>query len=319
MNRRFPLVLALTLTLVPLRATAEPPDPATLSEEERTALGRLFTEARSEYEAEDYAAAVETLLDAYQLFPDPNILYRIGDAYENAGELEQAVRYYERYLAEAVDAPDRGLVGRRVVDLRRRLVEAERPEEVAPAKSHLVLDSDPIGATIRIDGEVSGSTPARVEVEAGTRAVSLTLDGYETIRRDVAVDAGETISLVYPLDPLAVEAPPSAPRWPLWVGGAGGVVLAAGGAAWLVSALAAAEVRAWDAERDDAYQAGEPPPPRPDGYDVTARRTVHARYVAIAATSVGAALVGTALVGLWLTDDAQVAVGPRGITISGAF
>ncbi len=308
-----------TLVHFPCAFAQGAPDPSTLSSEQREELGRLLTAARDAYESERYELAVEHLRAAHRLYADPDILYRIGESYENAGDLENAVRYYERYVTEAIDATDRGLVSRRVTDLRREL-DARRDDDV-PAPSYLVLDSVPIGAKVRIDGgDPSAVTPTRLEIEPGLRRVELSREGHETVEREVEVGEGETISLVYRLEKLPEKpSPEGSARWPLWVGIGGGAVALGGGASLFVAAKAAGAVAGWDEEREQAYRDGAPVPPRPDEYDGAVRRNAVARPIGIAGLAVGGALLGTAVVGWWLGDDTQVTFAPSMLNVAFRF
>ena len=83
------IALAVSLA-VPAVACGQTLDPSTLSAEQREAIGDLFTRARAAYEAGNFLEAVELLERAHRIFPEPNIIYRIGDAYESAGDLEDA-------------------------------------------------------------------------------------------------------------------------------------------------------------------------------------------------------------------------------------
>jgi len=48
---------------------------------------------------------IAALEQAYEILPHPNVLYNIGRAYAEAGRYDEAVEYFERYLA--ADPPDR--------------------------------------------------------------------------------------------------------------------------------------------------------------------------------------------------------------------
>ena len=65
-------------------------------------ISKLAKESKQLYDQGDYNGAASKLLDAYELGPVSTLLFNIAKTYEKAGNDEQAVRFYQRY----VDAPD---------------------------------------------------------------------------------------------------------------------------------------------------------------------------------------------------------------------
>lgn len=65
---------------------------------------KLVKQAQSQYQKEQYNEAAETLLKAYDLRPVAKLLYNSARAYEKAGDDDQAMRFYQRYIdAEDTD------------------------------------------------------------------------------------------------------------------------------------------------------------------------------------------------------------------------
>ncbi|MFN0253230.1 MAG: hypothetical protein ACKV2T_40540, partial [Kofleriaceae bacterium] len=58
------------------------------------------------FDAKDYAKARAEFLKAYDLRPEPIILYNIAQTYRLEGNSKMAIDYYRRYLAESKDAED---------------------------------------------------------------------------------------------------------------------------------------------------------------------------------------------------------------------
>ena len=103
------------------------------------------------YKNGKYPEAIKELKKAYLLKRLPALLLNIGATYRKMGDLDNAVYYYKKYLAEAPEAKDRGEVEKTLAEL-----EKEKPGAggAAPAAS------EPAAA-------VGGSRPARVDgVEA---------------------------------------------------------------------------------------------------------------------------------------------------------
>jgi tetratricopeptide (TPR) repeat protein len=67
----------------------------------------LVKEAERRYLAGDYAAAAELLVKAQAIEPNPRLVYDIARAYDQAGEADKALRYYQAYigLRDGTDPP----------------------------------------------------------------------------------------------------------------------------------------------------------------------------------------------------------------------
>ena len=77
--------------------------------------------------------------------------------------------------------------------------------EDAAAKISLTLDVAPAGATVSVDGEKVGIAPLSApltELEAGSRAIATTLEGYAPDERSVDVRPGDPQSVSISLAPL---------------------------------------------------------------------------------------------------------------------
>lgn len=296
---------------------AQAPDAAALDEGEREELGRLFRVAQAAYESENYLEAIAALKSAYTMFPEPNILYRIGDAYEKMGDLTHAAEHYRAYVAAAPDAQDAGLVGRRVADLERRAAALER--DVAPAvqRTGLVFDTQPAGASVRLnETALAGETPMRIELEPGTHTVIAALPGYERHQQEVTVEAGETLSLVVQLRPV-VAAPGRSPL-PWVIAAAGGVATVAGGGLLVGALVANNKIRAWDEHRNEQHASGGPVDPRPANYDATQRRRAMFSTTGAVVGGVGVALVATGVVWAVSRGESKNALRatPNGVALS---
>ncbi|WP_168210314.1 tetratricopeptide repeat protein [Persicimonas caeni] len=332
MSRRSRMVaLLLSVALAaPSVAWAAEPSLAELSADERAELGRLFTAAQGAFESEEYAQAIAKLERAYEIFPEPNILYRIGDAYEQQGDLEEAVAYYQRYVEAAPDASDAELVRRRIGDLEQILAsrrsgddasaEESAPESAASKLAVLIVDSNPAGARVRIgdEAEPRGVTPVRLRIEPGDVQIRLEADHHRPIERVLRVEAGETLSMVYPLQPVAPADDSIA--WPWIVGGVGATALATGGGFLIASQSAQSQLDTYDARRLAAYRNDEPVPERPSDYDELTRESYYYGRTGWILTSVGIVGVGAGLT-LWLMEDDEVALVPGvgGATLMGRF
>ena len=86
------------------------------------------------------------------------------------------------------------------------------------AVASLLVVSEPIGASISIDGMPAGTTPLLVEnVRVGTRQVTLSREGFAPVDTAVAVAAGAALRVALrptSASPAAASAPPPPPPAP---------------------------------------------------------------------------------------------------------
>lgn len=110
MARTTTCTIALVLGLVATTASAEVRN----SESEAT---RIFERGESAYGEGQFAEAAELMRRAYELQPEPILLFNIGRALEGDGNVSGAIEAYSRYLEVSPDAENRGLVERRLAVL----------------------------------------------------------------------------------------------------------------------------------------------------------------------------------------------------------
>lgn len=94
----------------------------------------LSEEAVTRFDAKDYDGAIERFSAAYNLDPNPNYLFNIGRVYEESGNLETAIEYYERFIQQpGVELESRKFASERLKDLREITASRKQPEtEAAP-------------------------------------------------------------------------------------------------------------------------------------------------------------------------------------------
>ncbi len=123
---------ALALTLLAAgRASGDEPSPATAtSPATTTTTSSASTPADAEidehvaqghrlYQLGRYQEAIAEYRRAYELRADPPFLFQIAESYRQLGATEQALFYYDRYLAGAADGSDRDAAEERVSELER--------------------------------------------------------------------------------------------------------------------------------------------------------------------------------------------------------
>lgn len=77
------------------------------------------------YKHGDYDAALHEFESAHALEPAGNLLYNIAQSHWRLGHHEEAIRYYQRYLEAAPDAPNRPAVEIRIENLRVQLADSD--------------------------------------------------------------------------------------------------------------------------------------------------------------------------------------------------
>jgi iron complex outermembrane receptor protein len=136
----------------------------------RPALADARSEARAHFKKGmdaigqgRYDEGISELSKAYEILPHPNVLYNIGRAQAEAGQLEPAVETFRRYLESS--PPDKEEVQAVVKGLEARIAQAAR-EAPAPAPTPEKPPSSPAGEkpaepTPKPDAEGSKTTPAQ--------------------------------------------------------------------------------------------------------------------------------------------------------------
>lgn len=117
------------LTAIALLVTSAPAF-AGPSEEARAV--ELFEEAALEYQAGRFAQAVELLLEAQRLDPDPILHYNLARAYEGMGDLARALASYRAYVQADPNSKDRGAMEARIKTLEQLRADRERVEAPPP-------------------------------------------------------------------------------------------------------------------------------------------------------------------------------------------
>jgi tetratricopeptide (TPR) repeat protein len=118
MSRALPVVLALSV-LAAARATAQPADPAV------TAAARPHLEAALRlFKAREYAQALAEFRAAFDIDPQPALLYAIAQAERLNGDCRRAIRFYEAFLRTA-PKQSQGLSARQ--NIARCVAELQRP------------------------------------------------------------------------------------------------------------------------------------------------------------------------------------------------
>ena len=76
-----------------------------------------------------------------------------------------------------------------------------------PGAARLSVETEP-PAQVRVDGKELGVSPLSAEVQPGEHQLEITLDGYKTVAQQVAIDAGQGLSVRIPMQRAQAQEPP---------------------------------------------------------------------------------------------------------------
>lgn len=156
-------------------------------------------EARKAFAKKKYGVALTEFQAAQRLKPAPVLWFNIGKCYEKLNEAPSALRAFRLFLHEAPATPDRKEVTAAISRMETKLR--------ARGLQQLLVLATPAGATASIPGRGSLPVPATFELKPGRYAVTISLFGFETVRRDVTIAAKAKGSPLVEVA-LPVAAPP---------------------------------------------------------------------------------------------------------------
>lgn len=176
-----------------------------LSEEQEQQVIVLIDEGQQAYDDGEFDEARDDFEEVYELFPHPDVIYRIAQCYERLGDDELAIQRYRQFLEEVPDAPERGRVERTIETLEQELGDDLSTVRVqtAPSEAFVYVD-DP-------DTVPAGQTPVDVTLEPGTYRLYIEKPGHESLEEEVDVERGETVRIRVDLSEVEAEAEESRP------------------------------------------------------------------------------------------------------------
>ena len=212
-NCRLAFALGLTLWLALPGGQAQ----AQETSEEKEML-RISAEGAVLYKNGRFQEAIQKFEKAYAFVPEANILFNLGRCHQSLGQVEEAIAYYQRFIAQpGISEADRARAVRRIETLRQRLNARYGPQEgqqdapgtraqvtsaprPAPArKVRQILEWSLIGAgaTAVIAGGIFGGLAlgARGDFEAATTVSSKQSAKEDAKNRALVADIGIGVGL----------------------------------------------------------------------------------------------------------------------------
>lgn len=160
----------------------------------------LYERAADAYAKKRNFEAIELFKAAAALTPNPLFSHNIAVAYEDLGDVRNALRYYREFLRSAEASVDRGPDEERVAKLEARLGEL--------GVQQLTIMSRPSQAIAFVDDVPVGVTPWTGELVPGAHQVRVESAGHRPARAEVNLPQHRSAELLLELSPQA--EPPGA-------------------------------------------------------------------------------------------------------------
>jgi hypothetical protein len=178
----------------------------------------------------EYERALAAYQKAYELVPNPKILFPIAIAEQKLERHVDSAKHFRQYLNDAGDS-----------DPKTRADAESRLETIKLNIGVLKLEVTPEGAVVTIEGNEVGTAPLALPVflAPGEYTLNITADGYKPLEQKLTIEAGSESERSFELESAAViidapvkpppppeppPAPPAPSKMMLYV--AGGATLA---------------------------------------------------------------------------------------------
>ena len=180
------LAAALALAVPSLPAAAQP------SKEQQNDAATRFRKGLDLYKDGDFQAALIEFRRAYELAPNFNVLYNIGQVYFQLQDYPGALKSLERYLSEGGD---------RIPSARRADVQKDI-EKLRARVANLEIACTVPDADVTLDDVSVGKCPLPkpIMVSAGRHKVNISKVGFTTATKVIEIASGDSIKV--PLDPV---------------------------------------------------------------------------------------------------------------------
>jgi tetratricopeptide (TPR) repeat protein len=93
---------------------------------------RLFEEGTSAYNLAEYDKAVEKYKAAYRIVPNPYFIYNIAQAYRLAKDFDKSLQFYDSFLTQLPNTPNRAEVEGFMNDLKQQIAARDKAAQTNP-------------------------------------------------------------------------------------------------------------------------------------------------------------------------------------------
>lgn len=209
---RFRLLLLFILSCLLLSsASAQAPQP---TGDNRERAAKLYEEAESFYNLQEYEKALASFQEAYRLSSEPSILYSLGQCYRRLRRYEEALTAFQNFLRDAPESPLHENAKARISELTQLLSEE--------SGALLVISSSADPADVYVAQEYKGKTPLQLRsVPAGEQLITLKKEGYALFEQKLTIEPRQEYFLRASLTEAPSAKPPPTYLAPALLGGAG--------------------------------------------------------------------------------------------------
>ncbi len=154
---------------------------------EKKRARKLFVKGVLSFARQQYPDALALFLASWKIRPKSIVLYNIAMCYKALFQYRRSITAFRQYIKRR---------GKKLPLWKRRQI-ARTIARMTKKLGRLKLGIYPAGATVRVDGRVVGRAPLAtvVLVDPGRRTVEVTARGYQAIRTEVTVTAGQLVSM----------------------------------------------------------------------------------------------------------------------------
>ncbi len=164
---------------------------AAAAQDAREQARENFNAGVQAFEAGNFEQALEAFQEAYRLAPHPTVRVNMANCYERLNRPLEALFHFESFLAESEDAPAE----------QRREVQAA-VERLRHQIGEVTLRVAPDGALVRLDESEVRRAPIMntIRMTPGSHVVEVRAEGYQSIRREFIVEAGQPADVTIRLE-----------------------------------------------------------------------------------------------------------------------
>ena len=191
----------LALAYAPQAVAAKPPAEAASAKPDLAAAKKHYADGEKKFKAGDFAGALDDFQAANAIKSTPQAERYIGMCQDSLGHLQEAVTWYDKFLAHV---PDK--LSSQGDEIRKR----ESEVKAYPGKVH--VESNPPGASVTVDGKPQPApTPTDIELAPGPHALKYTAQGRLPAEKqiDVAFASTQTVSADLDAEPASAAAAPT--------------------------------------------------------------------------------------------------------------
>ena len=166
----------------------------------------IYEQAVAAFEAEEFADAARLFEQVFALDPHPVIMHSLARAYQELGDLPNALLYFRNIRTMNAREDVQGSAETKIGEIEDELrTQGYDPDVVTSAtyvpRGNLTITSQPEGAGVYINGDFQGTTPfIEPRVDEGTYSLRIELEGYHPIVEELEVQGGRTNLRSYSLE-----------------------------------------------------------------------------------------------------------------------